>query len=148
MGYGSEYGSQGGQGRSQWGSQGQQGQGQEFGQHRGRGPRGYRRSDERIREEVCDCLSDDDRLDASNIEVTVKDGEVQLSGTVNNREDKRYAETLVERLSGVKEVQNSIRVQQQEQQRGQTGTTGQTSGTTTTTGTTTTGKEKGREMPH
>jgi osmotically-inducible protein OsmY len=154
MGYGSEYGSQGGQGRSQfgsqWGSQGQQGQGQEFGQHRGRGPRGYRRSDERIREEVCDCLSDDDRLDASNIEVTVKDGEVQLSGTVNSRDDKRYAETLVERLSGVKEVQNSIRVQQQDQQRGQTGTTGQsaTSGTTTTTGTTTTGKEKGREMPH
>ena len=72
---------------------------------------------------------------------------MQLSGTVTSREDKRWAETLAERISGVKEVQNSIRVQQ-EQQRTQTGTTGQsaTSGTTTTTGTT--GKEKGREMPH
>ena len=115
---------------------------------RGKGPAGYTRSDERIKEEVCDCLSDDDRLDASNIEVTVKDCEVQLTGTVNSREDKRWAETLAERISGVKEVQNNLRVQQ-EQQRTQTGQTA--TGGTTTTGTTTTGttgKEKGREMPH
>ena len=73
---------------------------------------------------------------------------MQLSGTVTSRDDKRYAEMLVERLSGVKEVQNSIRVQ--EQQRTQTGTTGQsaTSGTQTGSSTATTGKEKGREMPH
>jgi hypothetical protein len=54
---------------------------------------------------------------------------------------------LVERLSGVKEVQNSIRVQQ-EQQRTQTGTTGQSATGATGSTPSTTGKEKGREMPH
>lgn len=112
-------------------------QDQESGQHRGRGPRGYRRSDERIREDVCDCLSDDDRLDASNIDVIVKEGEVQLSGSVTSREDKRRAESLVECISGVKEVQNGIRVQDQQR----TQTTGQT-------GAAATGKDKGRDIQH
>jgi osmotically-inducible protein OsmY len=105
--------------------------------------KGYKRSDDRIREEVCDCLADDDELDASNIDVAVKDGEVTLSGTVTSRDDKRCAEMLAERISGVKEVQNSIRVQ--EQQRMQTGTqTGAQSGMTGTS--TTTGKgDKGKE---
>lgn len=117
--FGDEYGSRG-QGLDQWGSS------EEYGAHRGRGPRGYKRSDDRIKEDVCDCLTDDDRLDASNIEVGVKDGEVTLSGYVTSREDKRWAESLVERISGVKEVQNSIRVQ--DQQRSQTGTQSSTQG--------------------
>ncbi|MBM0108767.1 BON domain-containing protein [Steroidobacter sp. S1-65] len=115
-GYFGEDQRRGGQGRSEWGSQGQE---QQSGLFRGRGPKGYKRSDDRIREEVCDCLTDDDELDASNIDVSVKDGEVTLSGFVTSREDKRRAEMLAERLSGVKEVQNSIRVQ--DQQRMQTG---------------------------
>ncbi|MDY6947855.1 MAG: BON domain-containing protein, partial [Pseudomonadota bacterium] len=85
--------------------------GEDYGQHRGRGPKGYKRSDDRIREEVCDCLTEDDRLDASNIDVAVKDGEVTLTGFVSARHDKRWAESLAERISGVKEVQNSLRVQ-------------------------------------
>jgi hypothetical protein len=68
---------------------------------RGKGPRGYRRSDERIREDACDLLTDDPYLDASNLEVTVKDSEVTLSGSVNSREDKRHAEDLIESVSGV-----------------------------------------------
>lgn len=82
-------------------------------QFRGRGPRGYRRSDERIREDICDMLTDDPYLDASNIEVTVKDCEVTLSGTVNSREDKRRAEDLVEGISGVRDVHNTVRVSTQ-----------------------------------
>lgn len=78
--------------------------------HRGKGPKGYRRSDERIREDVCDLLSDDPRIDASNLEVTVKDSEVTLSGTVNSRHDKRLAEDLAETISGVKDVHNTVRV--------------------------------------
>ncbi|GFE84485.1 hypothetical protein GCM10011487_64850 [Steroidobacter agaridevorans] len=147
--FGDEYSSQG-EGMDQYGSQGSQGRQwgqQEYGAHRGRGPRGYKRSDDRIREEVCDCLTDDDRLDASNIEVAVKEGEVTLSGSTTSRSDKRWAETLAERISGVKEVQNSIRVQ--EQQRSQTGTQSAqgASGSTTagTTGTTTRSGDKGRE---
>lgn len=78
--------------------------------HRGRGPRGYRRSDERVREDVCEALTEDSYLDASNMEVQVKDCEVTLSGSVTSREDKRRAEDLVERISGVADVHNQLRV--------------------------------------
>lgn len=78
--------------------------------HRGKGPAGYTRSDERIRENVCEALADDDRVDASNIEVTVKNGEVTLTGTVDDRQSKRIAEECIENLSGVKDVQNQLRV--------------------------------------
>lgn len=81
------------------------------GQHRGRGPKNYTRSDDRIREDVNDRLSDDSWLDASQIEVQVKDGEVTLSGTVEGRQDKRRAEDVADRVSGVKHVQNNLRVQ-------------------------------------
>jgi osmotically-inducible protein OsmY len=79
-------------------------------QHRGKGPRGYRRSDERIREDLCDCLTDDPFLDASDIEVTVEGAEVILVGSVSSRDDKRRAEDLAESISGVKDVRNSLRV--------------------------------------
>lgn len=81
------------------------------GEHRGRGPRGYRRSDDRIREDVSDRLTEDAWLDASYIDVEVKDGEVTLSGMVANRGDKRRAEDLAESCSGVSHVQNNLRVQ-------------------------------------
>jgi osmotically-inducible protein OsmY len=78
----------------------------------GKGPRGYTRSDDRIREDVNDRLTDDWAVDATNIEVTVSKGEVTLSGSVNSREDKRRAEDLAEKVSGVRHVQNNLRVQQ------------------------------------
>lgn len=77
---------------------------------RGRGPKGYTRSDERIREEVCDRLSDDPFVDASEIEVSVAGGEVTLSGTASNRDERRRAEDCAERVSGVSHVQNNVRV--------------------------------------
>jgi hypothetical protein len=79
------------------------------GGHRGKGPSGYQRSDDRIREIICEALTDDDRIDATNIEVAVKNGEVTLSGTVKERHMKRAAEELVEGISGVKDVQNQVR---------------------------------------
>jgi len=79
--------------------------------HRGRGPKGYQRSDERINDEVHDRLTEDPWLDASNIEVQVKGGEVTLSGHVENREAKHRAERLVEDLTGVRHVQNNLRVE-------------------------------------
>jgi osmotically-inducible protein OsmY len=88
----------------------------------GKGPKGYTRSDDRIREDVCDCLTDDPHLDASSIEVQVRNGEVTLSGTVSSRGAKRHAEDVAERASGVKNVQNSLRVQAS----GETGMTGST----------------------
>jgi osmotically-inducible protein OsmY len=80
------------------------------GPYRGRGPRGYRRSDERIREDACECLSEDSYIDASEIDVLVADCEVTLSGTVRTREEKRRAEDLVSQVSGVKDVHNTIRI--------------------------------------
>jgi len=77
--------------------------------HRGRGPAQYKRSDQRILEDVCDHLTDDHHVDASAITVSVEEGEVTLSGTVPNRLHKRRAEDCVERISGVGHVQNNLR---------------------------------------
>ncbi|MEQ1503673.1 MAG: BON domain-containing protein, partial [Myxococcota bacterium] len=85
------------------------------GLHTGKGPKGYRRSDDRIREEVCDALTRDPGVDASSIDVKVDNGEITLGGTVDDRHQKRMAETVVERVEGVKDVHNQIRVQSQSQ---------------------------------
>ncbi len=77
--------------------------------HRGRGPKGYTRSDERISDDIHDRLTDDDWLDASNIVVAVSGGEVTLSGTVDGRDDKHRAERIVEDVAGVTHVQNNLR---------------------------------------
>ena len=76
----------------------------------GRGPKGYKRSDDRIRDEICDCMTDDPLLDASEIVVEVMDGEVTLSGSVMSRDQKRRAEDVAERISGVRDVTNQLRV--------------------------------------
>jgi hypothetical protein len=85
---------------------------QETGQQRrfiGKGPKGYKRSDERIREDVNDALSDG-TIDASDITVSVDDGEVTLSGTVESRNMKFLAEQLAEQCFGVKDVVNQLRI--------------------------------------
>ena len=103
---------------------------QEGGQYAGRGPRGYRRSDERIREDVNDRLTDDSYLDASDINVSVNDRLVTLTGTVNTRTDKRRAELVAESVTGVTDVSNQLRVNRNSEQSDQnqsTVTTGITS---------------------
>ena len=77
--------------------------------HRGKGPKGYQRSDDRIREDVCERLSDDDELDASDISVTVGDGDVTLAGTVTDRHAKQRAEDLAASIGGVRDVDNQLR---------------------------------------
>jgi osmotically-inducible protein OsmY len=100
--------------------------------HRGRGPKGYRRSDERIREDVSDRLTDDHWLDASDIDVRVENGEVHLTGEVKTRDDKRRAEQLAEQVSGVDNVMNHLRVEKAQDWRSDKST-----GSTTTGGATT-----------
>lgn len=77
---------------------------------RGRGPKGYTRSDDRIAEDLNDRLTDDWLLDASDIEVAVKASEVTLSGEVASRSDKRRAEDIADDVSGVTHVQNNLRI--------------------------------------
>lgn len=89
-----------------------EGRNQDFPNHRGKGPKGYTRSPERIKEDVYERLYDDSFLDASNIEIEIKKDEVVLTGTVPDRQSKRRAEDDVEAVSGVRQVENRIRVKQ------------------------------------
>lgn len=84
------------------------------GEHYGKGPSGYTRSDERIREDVCDRLTDDPHVDASSIQVTVESGVVTLQGQVPERQMKHRAEDCAEHISGVKDVENRLRVSRNE----------------------------------
>jgi osmotically-inducible protein OsmY len=137
------YGSQGYQGWGQgaggsrpqgmgYGQQGMQGrEGMRWQSHRGKGPQGYTRSDERIREAVCEALTEDHNVDATHIDVTVRNGEVILAGTVEDRMQKRMAEDTVEQIAGVKDVQNQIRVASEKtRQASSNGTSGQAESST------------------
>ncbi|WP_207497292.1 BON domain-containing protein [Aridibaculum aurantiacum] len=77
---------------------------------RGKGPKGYTRSDSKIKDDVSDRLMDDPYVDASDIEVTVENAEVVLTGTVNSRYIKRRAEDLADMVMGVKNVENRLKV--------------------------------------
>lgn len=91
------------------------------GEHRGKGPKGYVRTDERIKEDIHEKLTDDASIDASEIEVDVRSGEVFLKGTVRTRQEKRRAEDIIENVSGVKDVENHIKLQQENAQSGNAG---------------------------
>ncbi len=82
--------------------------------YRGRGPKNYARSEDRIREDVCDRLTDDGGIDASDVEVSVSGTEVTLGGTVPSRHQRRRAEICAERVSGVSHVQNNMRVKERD----------------------------------
>lgn len=88
--------------------------------HRGRGPRNFKRNDERIREEVIETLTQHHELDATDVEIDVKDGEVILRGMVESRWDKRLAEDITEDVFGVRNVQNQLKVRQSMNILGQT----------------------------
>ena len=78
----------------------------------GRGPRGYQRSDERIREDVCELLTHHGEIDASSMEVEVSRATVTLRGTADSGRIRRLVEELIEDVPGVRDVQNELRVNQ------------------------------------
>jgi osmotically-inducible protein OsmY len=80
------------------------------GRYAGRGPKGYRRSDARILEDVCEILTRDPEVDATDIDIRVENRVVMLGGTVNNRHAKRVAEDLTYTVRGIEDVRNEIRV--------------------------------------
>lgn len=81
------------------------------GPNTGHGPKGYRRSDERIREDVCERLTAHGALDARQIELRVEDGEVTIEGTVEDRRGKRLAEDIAASVTGVEDVHNRLRLE-------------------------------------
>jgi osmotically-inducible protein OsmY len=82
----------------------------ENGLHRGKGPRNYQRKDDRILEDINDRLCDNPYVDASEVEVSVANGEVTLIGTVEDRSSKRMIEDIGESVSGVKNIENRLKV--------------------------------------
>ncbi len=97
------------QGSNYWGV----GSERNFNDNRGKGPKNYSRSKERIIEDINDRLSDDRMLDASDIEVKAENSTIILSGTVDTKEAKRRAEDIAESISGVSNVENRIRLKNQ-----------------------------------
>lgn len=80
------------------------------GPYAGRGPRGYQRSDERICEDICEGLTWHGAIDAGEVEVSVRDREVTLAGSVESREAYKLAENIARSVSGVREVRNRLGV--------------------------------------
>lgn len=106
-GYGARYGYEPARYKGQeWGGE----QWRVPGPHTGRGPRGYQRSDDRIREEVNDRLTAHGLIDATDIECKVENGEVMLTGFVDSRAAKRAAEDVADDVAGVREVHNHLRI--------------------------------------
>jgi len=88
---------------------------------RPRGPKGYTRTDERIREDICERLShplgrfgasdlSNEHLDVSDVSVQVQGGKVLLEGTVPERRMKHGIEDIVDACPGVQDIDNRIKV--------------------------------------
>lgn len=75
-----------------------------------KGPKDFVRSDERIREAVCERLFDQEWIDVSDVSVQVSDGCVRLEGTVAERRMKHAIEDIADSCLGVRDVDNRIRV--------------------------------------
>lgn len=80
------------------------------GRFSGRGPRNYRRSDERIIDDIHEVLTYSSQIDASDIEVRVDQGEVTVLGTVDDRYTRRLVEDLIHDVPGVRDLHNRLRV--------------------------------------
>lgn len=81
------------------------------GPYTGFAPKGWRRSPERIRDEICQRMTDHARLDPTDIEIEVdEDGEVTLTGAVRSRAEKRLAEDVAEQARGVRDVHNRLSI--------------------------------------
>lgn len=81
----------------------------------GRMPKNYTRSDERIREDLCDRLGHGE-VDPSEVSVRVESGIVTLEGSVDSRYAKYQVEELADSVMGVREVENRLRVTRPGQQ--------------------------------
>lgn len=115
-GQNSQYGSQSSQSYGQgsnttgvWGAPNTQSL---YGEHHGKGPKSYRRSDDRVREDVCEALAHHGGIDASEVDVSVAEGVVTLSGTIDSRQMKRMIEETIEHMSGVQDIKNELKVEE------------------------------------
>jgi hypothetical protein len=90
----------------QWGNQGG---------HRGKLPKNFAYSDDKLRERICEMLADHDLIDPSNVDIQVKSGEVTITGTIEDRHQKRLIDDMVQNVPGVQDVHLSIKVDRKTQ---------------------------------
>jgi hypothetical protein len=74
------------------------------------GPKGYQRSDERMKEDISERLFTAYHIDSSDVTVDVRGGRVTLEGSVPSRHMKHAIEDMVDRCPGVMEIDNRVRV--------------------------------------
>ncbi|MEM5277191.1 BON domain-containing protein [Cupriavidus taiwanensis] len=96
--------------RDEWGDRrGNAARGMPRGRERA-GPKGYQRSDERIREDICERLAHARHVDVREVEVEVQGGVVRLTGNVRDRRQKYCIEDIVDDVFGVQEIHNAVRL--------------------------------------
>lgn len=79
----------------------------------GVGPKGYGRSNESIREEICERLTTNPYIDPSDVEIEVEQrGIVRLKGTVQDRWTKRVIESECDEVRGVRDVRNELEIRE------------------------------------
>jgi osmotically-inducible protein OsmY len=74
------------------------------------GPKGYQRSDERLKEDISERLMESHQIDCSDVSLDVRGGKVVLEGTVPSRHMKHAIEDLVDNCPGVQDIDNRVRV--------------------------------------
>lgn len=74
------------------------------------GPKGYRRSDQRMLEDICDRLFVADHIDSSEVTIEVSAAKAVLDGAVPQRWMKHAIEDLADACPGIEDVENRIRV--------------------------------------
>jgi osmotically-inducible protein OsmY len=125
--YGQPSGSQYGQpyGQPYDSRYGQQFRQQPYGETRTRrfttGPKGYQRSDERLKEDISERLMESHHIDSSDVSIEVRGAKVVLDGTVPSRHMKHAIEDLVDACPGVQDIDNRVRVANQMMRQGQSG---------------------------
>jgi hypothetical protein len=73
-------------------------------------PRGLRRTDDEIKEEIDTLLSGQRQVDTSDIQVDVKDGIVTLSGNTNSPVEIEKAAGIAGNVLGVLDVTNQLNI--------------------------------------
>jgi hypothetical protein len=73
-------------------------------------PRGARRSDEQIKDEIKTLLREHGQVDARGIQVDVRDGVVTLSGSVSSLSEMRAAEGMAGNVIGTLDVKNQLTI--------------------------------------
>ena len=75
-----------------------------------RGPKNYVRSDERIKDEIYERLTREQRIDASDVTIEVEGGTARLYGSVAHRQMMHWIEDIAADCHGVNDVENKLTV--------------------------------------